>query len=158
VRARPACASRPCPCQAAGIADALDSGQIDFAFGFLPTVKDTQRVQLLKDRYIVMLRAGHPFAVAAKRRKGQALLPSLHELEFVAGRTHSDTLRILQLLKLQDRVRLTMSIKSDKWIRRMAEQHGMIEPFEPGQVRQRRWPQDHQLRHQQLRLRHPLRA
>ncbi|TMH00427.1 MAG: dCTP deaminase [Betaproteobacteria bacterium] len=28
-----------------------------------------------------------------------------------------------------------MSIKSDKWIRRMAEQHGMIEPFEPGQVR-----------------------
>lgn len=29
-----------------------------------------------------------------------------------------------------------MSIKSDKWIRRMAEQHGMIEPFESGQVRQ----------------------
>ena len=29
-----------------------------------------------------------------------------------------------------------MSIKSDKWIRQMAEQHGMIEPFEPGQVRQ----------------------
>jgi dCTP deaminase len=28
-----------------------------------------------------------------------------------------------------------MSIKSDKWIRRMARQHGMIEPFEPGQVR-----------------------
>jgi deoxycytidine triphosphate deaminase len=29
-----------------------------------------------------------------------------------------------------------MSIKSDRWIRRMAEQHGMIEPFEPGQVRE----------------------
>ena len=28
-----------------------------------------------------------------------------------------------------------MSIKSDKWIRRMAQEHGMIEPFEPGQVR-----------------------
>ncbi|HET7675118.1 MAG TPA: dCTP deaminase, partial [Gammaproteobacteria bacterium] len=28
-----------------------------------------------------------------------------------------------------------MSIKSDKWIRRMVESHGMIEPFEPGQVR-----------------------
>ena len=28
-----------------------------------------------------------------------------------------------------------MSIKSDKWIRRMAEQHGMIEPFAPSQVR-----------------------
>ena len=29
-----------------------------------------------------------------------------------------------------------MSIKSDKWIRRMAEQHGMIEPFSPVQVKE----------------------
>jgi dCTP deaminase len=29
-----------------------------------------------------------------------------------------------------------MSIKSDKWIRRMAGEHAMIEPFEPGQVRE----------------------
>jgi len=29
-----------------------------------------------------------------------------------------------------------MSIKSDNWIRRMARQHGLIEPFEPGQVRE----------------------
>ncbi|MBT9613860.1 MAG: dCTP deaminase [Burkholderiales bacterium] len=29
-----------------------------------------------------------------------------------------------------------MSIKSDKWIRRMAASHGMIEPFEPEQVKQ----------------------
>ena len=28
-----------------------------------------------------------------------------------------------------------MSIKSDRWIRRMAAEHKMIEPFEPGQVR-----------------------
>ncbi|MFK7861916.1 MAG: dCTP deaminase [Granulosicoccus sp.] len=28
-----------------------------------------------------------------------------------------------------------MSIKSDKWIRRMSEEHGMIEPFEADQVR-----------------------
>src|SRR5689334_21880048 len=28
-----------------------------------------------------------------------------------------------------------MTIKSDKWIRRMAEQHGMIDPFEPNQVK-----------------------
>ena len=28
-----------------------------------------------------------------------------------------------------------MSIKSDKWIRRMAREHGMIEPFEPNQVK-----------------------
>ena len=29
-----------------------------------------------------------------------------------------------------------MSIKSDKWIRRMAASHKMIEPFEPGQIRE----------------------
>ena len=29
-----------------------------------------------------------------------------------------------------------MSIKSDKWIRRMAEQHGMIEPYEPTLIRE----------------------
>jgi dCTP deaminase len=29
-----------------------------------------------------------------------------------------------------------MSIKSDKWIRRMAEQHGMIDPFSPTQVKE----------------------
>jgi len=28
-----------------------------------------------------------------------------------------------------------MSIKSDRWIRRMALEHGLIEPFEPSQVR-----------------------
>ncbi|MBS5743169.1 MAG: dCTP deaminase, partial [Neisseria sp.] len=29
-----------------------------------------------------------------------------------------------------------MSIKSDKWIRRMAEERGMIEPFEPNQIKE----------------------
>lgn len=87
------------------IAAALDSGRIDFAFGFLPTVKDTQRVQLLKDRYIVLLREGHPFT--RRRRSGQALLDALRQLEFVAVRTHSDTLRILELMQLEDRLRLT---------------------------------------------------
>ncbi len=29
-----------------------------------------------------------------------------------------------------------MTIKSDRWIRRMAREHAMIEPFEPGQVRE----------------------
>lgn len=87
------------------ITDALDSGRVDFAFGFLPTVKDTQRVQLLKDRYIVLLREGHPFA--RQRKSGHALLNALRKLEFVSVRTHADTLRILQLLNLEDRVRLT---------------------------------------------------
>jgi DNA-binding transcriptional LysR family regulator len=93
------------PLASRDIAQALDSGRIDFAFGFLPTVKETQRVQLLKDRYIVLLREGHPFI--KRRRSGQVLLDDLSQLEFVAVRSHSDTLRILQLLQLEDRLRLT---------------------------------------------------
>ena len=93
------------PLQPAEIAPALDSGRIDFAFGFLPRVRDTQRTTLLKDRYIVLLRKGHPFA--RSRRSGQALLAALQKLEYVAVRTHAETLRILQLLNLEDRVRLT---------------------------------------------------
>jgi len=93
------------PLPSKDIAPALDSGRIDFAVGFLPTVKDTQRVQLLKDRYIVLLREGHP--LVKKRRTRQALLAVLRQLELVAVRTHSDTLRILELLQLEDRLRLT---------------------------------------------------
>ena len=93
------------PLAAGDIAQALDSGRIDFAFGFLPGVKDTQRLELLQDRYIVLLRAGHPF-VQAGHAPG-ALLQALSQLDFVAVRTHSETLRILQLLRLEDRLRLT---------------------------------------------------
>ena len=86
------------------ITEALDSARLDFAFGFLPMVKDTQRRQLLQDRYVVLLRAGHPFL--ARQRRGRALLQALSQLEFVAVRSHADTLRILQLLRLEDRLRL----------------------------------------------------
>ncbi|MGZ5271599.1 MAG: LysR family transcriptional regulator [Ramlibacter sp.] len=87
------------------IVDALDSGRIDFAFGFLPMVRDTQRLELLRDRYVVLLRAGHPFT---RRRRTQAQLrAALRELEFVNVRTHGDTLRILQRLQVEDRLRLT---------------------------------------------------
>ena len=91
------------------LTQALDSGRIDFAFGFLPTVKETERVALLKDRYIVLLREGHPMARKFRRkgRSGEAMLEQLQQLDFVAVRTHSDTLRILQMLGLEDRLRLT---------------------------------------------------
>jgi len=94
--------TRPLPREQ--ITEALDAGRIDFAFGFLPMVKDTQRLQLLKDRYVVLLRANHPFA--RKRRSGKALLEALRELEFVGVRSHSDTLRIVQQLRLESRLRL----------------------------------------------------
>ncbi|MCD6076729.1 MAG: transcriptional regulator, LysR family-like protein [Ramlibacter sp.] len=94
--------TRPLPREQVG--EALDAGRIDFAFGFLPGLKDTQQVRLLGDRYVVLLREGHPFT--RKRRTGRALLDALRELEFVAVRAHADTLRIAQQLQLQDRLRL----------------------------------------------------
>ena len=89
------------------LADALDSGVIDFAFGFLPQVKDTQRTELLRDRYVVLMRAGHPMHEGLRRLRGAPLLKALHQLDFVAVRSHSDTLRILAQTGLQDRLRLT---------------------------------------------------
>lgn len=86
------------------IVEALDAGRIDFAFGFLPTVKDTQQMRLLEDRYVVLLREGHPFT--RRKRSGTALLQALRELEFVAVRSHADTLRIVQQMQLEDRLRL----------------------------------------------------
>ena len=93
------------PLQPAEIAPALDSGRIDFAFGLLPQVHDTQRTPLLKDRYVVLLREGHPFARG--RIRGKTLLEGLQKLEYAAVRTHAETLRILHLLNLEHRVRLT---------------------------------------------------
>lgn len=92
------------PVAAADIADALDSGRIDFAFGFLPNLKETQSERLLNDRYIVLMREGHPYL---QRRGGRVTLGDLHKLEFVCVRTHTNILRILQLLNLEDRLRLT---------------------------------------------------
>lgn len=95
--------TRPLPSDA--IAQALDEGHIDLAFGFLPSVKETRQAVMLSDRYIVLLRAGHPFT--RRKRSPQALLDDLPQLEFVAVRTHTNPLRILQQLNLEARVRLT---------------------------------------------------
>lgn len=92
------------PVAAADIADALDSGRIDFAFGFLPNVKETQSERLLNDRYVVLMREGHPYL---QRCGSRVTLDDLHKLDFVAVRTHTNILRILQLLNLEDRLRLT---------------------------------------------------
>jgi DNA-binding transcriptional LysR family regulator len=94
--------TRPLPRDSVG--EALDAGRIDFAFGFLPGLKDTQQVRLLDDRYVVLLRDKHPFT--RKRLVGRALLLALRDLEFVAVRSHADTLRIVQQMQLQDRLRL----------------------------------------------------
>jgi DNA-binding transcriptional LysR family regulator len=96
------------------IGPALDNGQLDLAIGFLPEVSDTLQQPLLSDRYVVLLRQGHP--VVQRWRQLQKVNAGvdpcqdvLAELEFAAVRTHSDTLRILELMHWQHRLRLTVS-------------------------------------------------
>lgn len=86
------------------IADALETGSIHFALGFLPSVSGTERVELLRDRYAVVVRAGHPLLSAAKARTS---IQALRRMEYVASRSHSETLRILQQLGLDSRLVLT---------------------------------------------------
>jgi DNA-binding transcriptional LysR family regulator len=89
------------------LAESLDAGAIDFAVGFLPQVRDTRRAELLRDRYVVLLRSGHPMRQRLQKLRGAAQLRALQQLDFVAVRTHVDTLRILQRTGLQERLRLT---------------------------------------------------
>lgn len=84
----------------ARITDALDRGKLDLAFGYLPTLTETQRVDMFNERYVVLMRARHPLA---KARASRALLA---RLDYIVVRSHAETGRILERLDLADRVRL----------------------------------------------------
>lgn len=87
------------------IRDALDAGVIDFAMGFLPSVRGTQQVQLVQDRYAVLLRADHP--LLEQRARGAPTVRDLSRLGYAAVYPHSETSRILEDLGLEERLRLT---------------------------------------------------
>jgi DNA-binding transcriptional LysR family regulator len=95
------------PVAPAELSQALDSGAIDFAFGFLPMLKDSRHSELLRDRYVVLMRSGHPLYGHLQGLRGVRQIRALQQLDFVAVRTHGDTLRILEQSGLQDRLRLT---------------------------------------------------
>lgn len=82
---------------------ALNSGRLDVAIGFLPTVRGTRQHALLQDRYIVLLRKDHPWLSSSDA----PTLARLSQLDYAAVRSHAETLHILQLLQLEDRLRLT---------------------------------------------------
>lgn len=88
------------------IGAALQAGQLDLAIGFLPEVTDTLQQPLLRDRYVVLLRKGHEVAQRWRTNPSPGVLS---QLEFAAVRTHSDTLRILERMHWQQRLRLTVS-------------------------------------------------
>uniref|UniRef100_UPI00333F9DCD LysR family transcriptional regulator n=1 Tax=Castellaniella defragrans TaxID=75697 RepID=UPI00333F9DCD len=87
------------------IGQALDHGRIDLAFGYLPVLKDTCCAHLLPDRYIVLLRRGHP--LAARRTRKPIPLSDLQALDFVTVRTHAYTRDALRVLDLEHRIWLT---------------------------------------------------
>jgi DNA-binding transcriptional LysR family regulator len=83
------------------IEDALDTGKIDFAFGYLPGVERTERHRLFLERYVVLARADHPRLTARPSPAALAVL------DFVVVRHHTETVRLLDRLGLSDRIRLS---------------------------------------------------
>ena len=68
-------------------------------------------------------------------RTGQRTRTRLSADGAARGGAACDVEQGLQLDVSQDHSGSDLSIKSDRWIRRMASEHGMIEPFSPEQVR-----------------------
>lgn len=86
------------------IADALHRGTLDAAIGFLPEMHSTHSTTLVLDRYVVMLRKGHPALQPQTRTSTQEWLLNL---DYVAISSHSVPLEILRELSLEPRIRLT---------------------------------------------------
>jgi DNA-binding transcriptional LysR family regulator len=84
------------------IQGALEDGRIDLAFGFLPELTGTEHARLLDERYVVLLRRGHPLAGALKDRA------TLERLGFILVQSHIEPAKALQMLGLESRIRLTL--------------------------------------------------
>jgi DNA-binding transcriptional LysR family regulator len=84
------------------IAAALEDGRIDLAFGYLPELNGTEQQRLLDERYVVLLRQGHPLAARLRDRA------ALHQLDFILVASHIEPAKALHLLGLEARIRLTL--------------------------------------------------
>jgi DNA-binding transcriptional LysR family regulator len=84
------------------IAPGLESGRIDLALGYLPTLADVERQALLSERYVVLMRAAHPLAAHAPTRA------ALARLGYAVVRSHAATARALKDLGLAANIRLSM--------------------------------------------------
>ncbi len=84
------------------ILPALESGRVDLALGYIPALTQTERRFLLHERYVVLLRAGHPAAGKGATRG------TIAALEYAVVRSHPATARLLRELGLAHRIRLTL--------------------------------------------------
>ncbi len=81
---------------------ALESGRIDLAVGYIPSLAEFERMPLLSEHYVVLMRAGHPDAKRAPTRA------SLARLRYAVVRSHGATARALKALGLSANIRLSM--------------------------------------------------
>jgi len=80
---------------------ALESGRLDLALGYIPSL-DVERTVLLHERYVVAMRRSHPFAQL------RPTVASLAKLQYALVRAHPATTRALHDLGLADRIRLSI--------------------------------------------------
>ena len=85
----------------ADLAPALDSGRLDIAMGYIQSL-DVERTVLLHERYVVVMRRGHPLAHLRPTRA------ALARLDYALVRAHPATTRALHDLGLADRIRLSI--------------------------------------------------
>jgi DNA-binding transcriptional LysR family regulator len=83
------------------IENALDTGMIDAAFGYLPGVEHTCQQRLFTERYVVLARADHPLLSERPTRR------NLAQLDYVVVRQHTETVRLLDTMQLKNRIRLS---------------------------------------------------
>jgi DNA-binding transcriptional LysR family regulator len=83
------------------LTQALESGQIDFAIGYLPLLDELFQSEFLFDEEYVILA---PVQIG----RSAGVEPALDGLEFVVVNSHPETLKILVQHGLQDRVRLSV--------------------------------------------------
>ena len=86
----------------AAVGAALDDGRVDLAIGFLPGLSGSERLHLLDERYVVLLRQGHPLADKLGERS------ALQQLDFILVASHLEPAKALHQLGLQSRIRLTL--------------------------------------------------
>jgi len=84
------------------ILPALESGRVDLALGYIPSLVGAQRRHLLSERYVVVMRKGHPAGPRGATRK------ALASLQYALVRSHPATGRALKDLGLLERVVLEL--------------------------------------------------
>ena len=86
----------------AQVPNALDTGAIDLAFGYIPDLgAKTPTQRLFMERYVAIARADHP--VLTERPS----LATLARLDYVVVRQHTETAKLLHRLGLDERIRLS---------------------------------------------------